>query len=205
MDFDLFHLLNGAMRSHDLPEDFMEIVSALAVPAFVIATAALWLLDRPGGPVRFRRASLSAFLAAGLVLAVDQVLSHVWVRDRPFAAHPHETFLVVGPSVDPSFPSDHAAAAFAIAFAVWLVSRRLGALFLAGAAVVAISRVFVGLHYPSDIAAGAVLGLLAALLLSAAGRIDRAALALSRLTNPVASWAWAAVDGLRHRGRAGHG
>jgi undecaprenyl-diphosphatase len=194
------------MRSHDVPEDFMELLSVIAVPAFAVAVALLWLLDRPGTGVRFRRASLSAVLAAGLALAIDQVIAQVWLRERPAAVHPHETFLVIGPSTDPSFPSDHAAAAFAIAFTVWLVSRKLGAAFLVGAAVVAMSRVFVGLHYPSDIAAGAVVGLLAALLvaMAAGSRIDRVALTLSRATDPAANRVWAATDALRERRRATH-
>jgi undecaprenyl-diphosphatase len=67
-------------------------------------------------------------------------------------------------SPDPSFPSDHATAAFALAVAVFMYHRRAGWLMLAMAAVVAVGRVAVGTHYPGDVLAGAMLGSAAALV-----------------------------------------
>ena len=63
----------------------------------------------------------------------------------------------VAPPSDASFPSDHAGAAFAIAFAVFFVSRRTGIAFLVAATAIALNRVLIGigLHYPGDITAGA--------------------------------------------------
>lgn len=58
----------------------------------------------------------------------------------------------------PSFPSGHAAFYFALAFAVYLYHKKAGAFFLTGAALISISRVAGGIHYPSDILAGAILG-----------------------------------------------
>ena len=57
---------------------------------------------------------------------------------------------------DPSFPSDHAAAAFAIAFAILAFSRRAGMRFLVAATLIGLSRIALGLHYPSDVIAGRV-------------------------------------------------
>jgi undecaprenyl-diphosphatase len=72
-----------------------------------------------------------------------------------FAAH----------AADPGFPSDHATASFAIATALVLRDRRLGALALAMAALLAVGRVAMGVHYPTDVAAGAALGAAVALAL----------------------------------------
>jgi hypothetical protein len=58
----------------------------------------------------------------------------------------------------PSFPSGHAAAAFALALVLALAYRRWRWWALAGAGLIAISRVYLGYHYPSDIFGGAVLG-----------------------------------------------
>ena len=61
-------------------------------------------------------------------------------------------------------PSDHATAAFAIAFAVGVfLHRRWGAALTVVAVVIGMARVWVGLHYPGDILAGAVIAALAAL------------------------------------------
>jgi hypothetical protein len=68
------------------------------------------------------------------------VISHLWERPRPFTAHPALTHLLSAPSVDPSFPSDHAAVAIAVAIAVLASSRRAGLLFLATGTLIALSR-----------------------------------------------------------------
>src|SRR5207249_9998191 len=67
----------------------------------------------------------------------------------PFAAHP-AAHVWGSRSHDPSLPSDHASAAFAIAFAVFLFDRVIGSVFLAAAAVIGVGRVFIGAHYPLD-------------------------------------------------------
>jgi hypothetical protein len=93
-------------------------------------------------------------------LAVNQVISHLWDRARPYDAH-HTIVPLMTPSADPSFPSDHATAAFSIAFGIFFVSRRAGWWFLAFAGLIAVSRVLAGMHYPTDV--------LASFILSAAG------------------------------------
>jgi undecaprenyl-diphosphatase len=195
--------LNGSLRGHPFVADEIEdFVSFWAVPAFVAATLLLWLLDRPGRSYRWKTACLSGLTAAGLGLLIGQVISHLWVRERPFAAHPRETLLLVPPSHEPSFPSDHAIAAFAIAVSVALLGGRwVGALFLAGASMVGVSRVFVGLHYPGDVAGGALVGLIAALVVYwlARGRWEPVARLLSRVTDPLLAPAWRALDARRRR------
>ncbi|HTN24328.1 MAG TPA: phosphatase PAP2 family protein, partial [Solirubrobacteraceae bacterium] len=88
---------------------------------------------------------------------------------------PHRVHLFARHVADASFPSDHATAAFAIATAVLLRNRRVGAVVLAFAAVLAAGRVAIGVHYPSDVLAGAALGTGASLALyapAARRRID---------------------------------
>ena len=66
-----------------------------------------------------------------------------------------------------SFPSDHAALFFALAFGIWLVSKRAGVFaFLYVFLVICLPRLYVGIHYPSDIVAGAALGIGAVSLLA---------------------------------------
>lgn len=172
-----------------------------AVPTFVFATMGLWVLDRPGSPYRWKTACLSGLSAAGLGLLISQLITHLWQRPRPFVAHPGDTFLLVAPSHEPSFPSDHAVAAFAIAFTVVFVGRRLGALFLAAATIVAVSRVFVGLHYPGDIVGGALVGLFSAWIVFRFGwrRFTPIIRWFSYVTDPLVRPLWNALD--RHRER----
>jgi undecaprenyl-diphosphatase len=198
VDWAVFHFLNGALANDPTVADGVEDFAGLLVPLFGLATCAVWSLDRPGGRLRWRLASFSALLAAGLGLVVSQAISHAWARERPFAAHPDATHLLVAPSPDPSFPSDHAVAAFAIAFAVVLYGRRMGALFLAGATVIALSRVVVGVHYPGDVVAGALVGLACALVVVRLGdgRLEPIVGLVSRVTDPLVRPLWSAADRL---------
>jgi undecaprenyl-diphosphatase len=198
--------LNGSLRGHPFIGDEIEdFVTYWAVPLFVAATLALWLLDRPGPWYRWKIACLAGLASAGLGLFAAQAISHLWTRERPFEAHPAQTLLLASPSHEPSFPSDHAVAAFAIAFSVALIGGRLvGALFLAGATIIAVTRVFVGLHYPGDVAGGALIGFVSALIifLVADSRWGPIVRILSRLTDPLVTPAWNALDEYKLRRRA---
>jgi undecaprenyl-diphosphatase len=205
VDWSLFHVANGWLGNHSSLADYVEdFVTYWAVPVFVVATFALWFLDRPGPWYRFKIACLSGLTAAALGLLASQVITHFWSRERPYIAHPRETLLFVAPSQEPSFPSDHAIAAFAIAFSVALIGGRLlGSLFLAGATLIGVSRVFVGLHYPGDIAGGALIGFMAAVLVFvlADSRWVPIVRSLSRMTDPLVAPAWDAIDAYKARRR----
>lgn len=135
-------------------------------------------------------------------LAISKVISQIWDRPRPSEAHPADTLLFVPASHDPSFPSEHAVASFAIAFTVLFVASRFaGALFLGGAFAISVSRIFVGLHYPGDVLAGISVGFVAALVVYyvGRGRWNPVISLLSRITDPIVAPAWRALDGRRAR------
>ena len=188
VDWTIVHTLNGSLAGRDWLEDPITFGASALVPMVAAATVGLWLLARPYGVPTWKRACLSALLSAGLALALNQTITHyVWERPRPFAAHPGTVHLFAGGSLDPSFPSDHAAAAFAIAIAVLFYSRPAGMAFGVVAVAIAVSRVVEGLHYPSDVLAGAVVGGLAAVLVTQLARplVARLASLLGALTDPL--------------------
>ena len=113
-----------------------------------------------------RRSWVIAGAAVSGVIAwlASEGIGLLYFRPRPFAALADVRLLINKSPLDKSFPSDHASIAFAIAFAVFFVDRRWGVVLLTLAALVSIGRVFVGVHYPSDILAGALLGLICAFL-----------------------------------------
>lgn len=124
------------------------------VPLVVAGIALAWIRARSG----WRPALLDAVAAASLGLALVQVIGWLHYRPRPFEAGLGYNLMQHLP--ENSFPSDHATLMFALAFGL-LASRLRGAgvALLALALAVTWARICLGAHYPSDIAGGAVLGL----------------------------------------------
>ena len=192
VDWFLFHAINTGVATRDWLEDPVTLLAGPAVACYALATVALWFLDRPYRELKWKLACASALLAAGLAMVVNQAVAQVWDRPRPYASHGSADHLLSAPSTDPSFPSDHAAAAFAIAFAVLGYSRRVGIAYLAAATLIGISRIAVGMHYPSDVIAGALVGFIAAVLVTGAGRrpTTRVIVLASRVSDPALQSVW---------------
>ncbi|MGB4781265.1 phosphatase PAP2 family protein [Candidatus Methylomirabilis sp.] len=94
-----------------------------------------------------------------------QVLKHLFCRSRPLAEKAGQ-FFVEFPCLGKgsgliSFPSGHSVTAFAMAFVLSRAYPRYTLLFYGLAGLVALSRVYLAKHFPSDVVAGAALGLLA--------------------------------------------
>ena len=187
MDWSIFHWLNDATRGNDGAQDTAELFNASAIFVLVGIGGGLWLLARPGGPLRWKLATASAALSAVLGLAINALLSMLWYDPRPFVSHPTQTLLLVRHGPDNGFPSDHATVAFSIAFAVLAFSRPLGAVLLGAAAGIALDRIFVGVHYPLDVFVSLLVGLGSALVVTMIGRpyVTRLALVISHATDPL--------------------
>lgn len=121
-------------------------------------------------------AALFATLAAGAAEGLTVLLKELTDRPRPPLADP-TVHALIGIPDSSSFPSGHAATAFAAATAVGLLHPRLRAPLLALAGIVAFSRVYLGVHYLSDVVVGGVLGaavgLAAAFVAQRVGRAQR--------------------------------
>jgi len=142
-------------------------ISALGVPLMVLAVAGQWW------PRTDRRHTRHVLVASGfaflLGLALNQAVLLFVHRMRPYDAG--VSHLLIAPSGDFSFPSDHATATFAVAAAFLLHGfRRRAAGLFALALLMAVSRVYVGTHYASDVLGGAATGIAAALAVRVAYR-----------------------------------
>src|SRR3989442_6404495 len=191
MDYRVYHSINQFVYQHAWLGRGLSVLETWAVPVIAIATFALWLLARPGGSRRWKLASACALASAALALLINQLIGKLWHRQRPFASHP-SAHVWGSRSHDPSFPSDHASAAFAIAFAIFLFDRVAGGIFLAAAVIVGAGRVLFGAHYPLDVLAGCLVGLASALLLArvASPLIDRLVGLVERATDPLLAPLW---------------
>jgi len=159
LDVAVTHAINGWAGRSAAVDLLMIWATTLGVPLLVLAVAGQWWrrIDRQ----HIRHVLVASGFSFLLGLAFNQVILLFIQRLRPYDGG--ITHLLIARSVDPSFPSDHATAAFAIAAAFLLhrlPSEALG--FLAAAVLIAISRIYIGTHYASDVLGGALTGVAAA-------------------------------------------
>ncbi len=113
-------------------------------------------------PKRTRQAGAAALggLAAG-ALITNVIVKNAVARMRPYDRM-EELILMIEKQHDFSFPSGHTCASFAAAYAIYrMLPGKKGVPFLILATLISLSRLYVGVHYPSDVIAGAAVGLLA--------------------------------------------
>lgn len=136
----------------------------------VLMLAAWWWPGRRRGPVAAAR-TLAVPVVAVIAYAVNSVIKDLVAEARPCRSIPHTVTLEACPGAgDWSFPSNHTVVAFAVASALLLVDRRLGAVALLAACAMGASRVWIGVHYPHDVLAGALVGAVVAVPLTLAAR-----------------------------------
>ncbi len=128
-------------------------------------------------PRRTRRIGFLSLLA----LAITFCIVNLGLKNTVDRVRPYETVAglhrLISRQKDWSFPSGHAAASFAAGVMIFKGTRRwFGVPCLALAFLIAFSRLYVGVHYPSDVIAGALIGTLVSVLLFAlfAGKKDKA-------------------------------
>jgi undecaprenyl-diphosphatase len=103
--------------------------------------------------------------SVGISAALVVLCNTFWNRPRPFNEIPaNQMHLVFYKPTDSSFPSNIAAIIFAIAIPVLIKNRKYGWWLLALAVLTAFGRVYMGVHYPTDVLAGAGLALVATLI-----------------------------------------
>lgn len=156
----ILHLINGAAGESAVLDAAMKIAATDMIYLAVPLLAFLWLSPaRPEERPFNQRAAVTIVLATLAALAIGSLVGRIYWESRPFVADARVIDLVPH-APDNSFPSHHAAVAFAIAGALSWSRRQIGAFALAAAATIALARVFVGVHWPIDVVAGATIGLL---------------------------------------------
>ena len=107
-----------------------------------------------------RKAGLALAIAIVLNLALcNGVVKPLVDRLRPYELRP-DILLIVSEPIGPSFPSGHTSASFSCAGALLFAKNRLGVPTLILAALIGLSRLYLYVHFPTDVIAGALLGLL---------------------------------------------
>jgi undecaprenyl-diphosphatase len=195
-DSGIIRFLNGFVgRSQGFDSMAVLMGSHVLLKGGIIVVLFWWALGKAGAANSNER----QLLIFGLIASPFAVLvARILALTLPFRARPLHNPLLdfrVPHSLDPrslidwsSFPSDHAVVFSCLAMSLWLVSRRLGAVAFAYVLLgVSFPRVYLGIHYPTDMLAGAGLGIAIASL----AKVDWLR---NKVTRPVLCW------GERHPG-----
>ncbi len=157
----LFQFIYGLSRRNFFLDGFA-VFCAQDLPYFLVLIFFVMVFyekSRRGKWYLFCEAALAIILSRGLITEGIHFFYHY---PRPFDVL---GFTPLINAAGPSFPSGHAAWFFALATVVFFRNRKQGLWFFIGALVIVIARIYVGVHWPFDVAAGAVIGICSALFI----------------------------------------
>lgn len=156
VDVAIFYFINVNL-ANPVTDKLMPFITD--VKNWYITYVLLWFI------VLFKGGKYRVGLAIGMILLVvisDQIsstlLKHLFERPRPCKVL-ENVHLLVGCTDSYSFPSSHAVNNFAAAMFFTFFYRHLKWILFSVASLMALSRIFVGVHYPSDVVGGALIGL----------------------------------------------
>jgi len=159
MDIYFFKLINGLANASKFLDSvgiffadyFPYILGAILVLLFIWKKNRLMVIS----------VGISVFLSRIVIAEIIKIVVH---RSRPYVVLETAKKLITENTDFKSFPSGHAAIFFAIAMAVWFYNKKLGIWFFVAAIIMGIARIFVGVHWPSDILGGAIVGIFSGVL-----------------------------------------
>ncbi|HGH7183076.1 undecaprenyl-diphosphatase [Bacillus cereus] len=158
-NIDIFRAINDLGKQYAFLNSAMVFLAEYMVYILGLIIIAYWFT----GFRKSRMLIIQAMVAFVIAEVIGKIAGNFHLNYQPFAVLPHVNKLV-DHTVDNSFPSDHTILFFSICFSFWLVRKKTGWLWILLAFCVAISRIWVGVHYPFDVAVGALIGCISAVI-----------------------------------------
>jgi undecaprenyl-diphosphatase len=172
IDFSIFEFFNSLIINSFGTKVIVYILAKYLIYLFFAVIAYMWWLNKPSKEEehKSKRAVIYTMLSLAWAFLIDQLITLVFIRNRPYVSHAGNV-KELSVTTDPtSFPSAHTIFVFAIAASFYLAGyKKLGVFLFVLAGLVGLSRIAAGVHYPSDIIAGIVFGIFAAWLVQREG------------------------------------
>ena len=154
IDYFIFQKINS-LAGKSVCIDSLGIFFAEYLGYFLVAILFLFLLKNSK---KYRPMAVKGFISAFFArFGITELIRFLWDRSRPFVEN--NVNLLLNHPATSSFPSGHAAFYFGLSIIVYFYNKKAGIFFLIASFLISISRVFVGIHWPSDVLAGAVIGI----------------------------------------------
>ncbi|OGE85634.1 MAG: hypothetical protein A3J48_04075 [Candidatus Doudnabacteria bacterium RIFCSPHIGHO2_02_FULL_46_11] len=166
LDLNIFHSINQIAGRFGWLDRFVVFFAVQAIVVLAVLVILLWFMDFGLDRKKNRYAvvmAIEALILARLILT--PIIRELLPRVRPFVEN-NVNLLISQSPLEPGFPSGHAVMAFALALPVFVYNRKAGTWLLFLALLISLSRVFVGVHYPGDIAFGFILSFLVVLFIN---------------------------------------
>lgn len=157
--FDNFfiNLINGKMSNRYFDFLFFHITNLGGVLSLLSIVTLLLVFKNS------RRLGIEVALSLLLTTIIVQILKRIFSRNRPYWILENLNTYGIDLS-DYSFPSGHSAASFSIALIVALNYRYLAFIVILLAFIIALSRIYLAVHYPTDVLAGVIIGIICAFI-----------------------------------------
>ncbi|CAI6017905.1 hypothetical protein PAECIP112173_00134 [Paenibacillus sp. JJ-100] len=157
-DRNLFMWINGRLHNRFMNFWLYYFTHLGGATASIVVSLFIWLL----APAPWSTVGLQACIALAVSHIPVAIAKRLYPRIRPYLALP-DTITFRNPLTDHSFPSGHTTAIFSVTVPFMAAEPILFLTLLPVAVIVGFSRIYLGLHYPSDVLAGATIGTLVAL------------------------------------------
>ncbi|WP_281889930.1 phosphatase PAP2 family protein [Paenibacillus sp. YYML68] len=153
----MFCFVNQRIQ-HGLLDRFFNVITHVGGATFMISMSLLLALFAGGG---WKLAGIQSCVALAISHLPVAIIKKKYPRLRPYLVVP-DTHTCKNPLTDHSFPSGHTTAVFSVLVPLMFISPLILALLLPVALLVGLSRIYLGLHYPSDCLAGSMIGTMTA-------------------------------------------
>ncbi|MEH7883984.1 undecaprenyl-diphosphatase [Bacillus sp. JJ1609] len=148
-----FRMINDLGKQFEGVNPLMALIAENMI--YVLAAAVIFFLFSGKGVNRLM--IVTGFVALIFAEITGKIAGSLHSNNQPFAEL-SEVNKLIDMGVNNSFPSDHTIIFFTMTVSFWLFKRKQHSLWVVLACIVGLSRIWVGVHYPADVAAGAIIG-----------------------------------------------
>ena len=175
VDTDVLRIINGLSGHMKFFDIVMTIITKYGYLLYVLYGLVMWVA--PGSnkqrKVTRRKSLLYAFFAVCIGSIISWICSAIWFRSRPFVTMPENIHPLIPYGESASFPSNHSALSLSVALRLLLDGLPKASWLIGWSVVIAFSRLYAGVHYPSDILGGFALAFISNYLVVRISKVRR--------------------------------